>query len=760
MALRTSAFLTTLALCATPASAHPPKAQPLAARIQEITVTHNYMLGRPGHFAFTRNGDTLLFLRAEAEDARSDLWAMDLRTNQERRLLVATDLLGGGEEKLSAHERAIRERKRIKTRGFTGYRLAKDGTTVVLQLSGDVFFYEVLTGRTCRLDFGEGGAIVDPRLSPDGRKLAFVRDHDLFVMALGEPQRVKGQDISTLGGKIRALTTDGEAEHGHGVAEFVAAEEMDRYRGYWWSPDSRAILYQTTDERHLERFTIADASRPEEAAQVFGYPRPGKANAKVDLHLVDVTSGARTAVRWDADALPYLARVTWPKGGPLAILVQARDQRQQQLRTVDLDTGRTQALLTERDDAWLNLSESAPRWSKDGEHLYWAAEAAPGWTLTRHTVRRSGGAWKVQASETVLDAQSGFRKIVHIDEARGRVWFLGGEDPVQTHLLCAPLGGGAPARISPEGGEHAAVFSGDGSRVALTRATFAEMPASAVHTLADEPAALTADAGVSITAVARAPSKKPNIERVPADRAGGFHAVIVRPEDFEAGRRYPVLLYVYGGPHHNMVSDNVSRYHLHQWMADHGFVVVSLDGRGTMHRGRDFERALLGKLGDVPLEDQVAGLTALAAHYPELNLDRVGVYGWSFGGYLAAMAAIRRPDVFRVAVAGAPVADWRYYDTHYTERYMGLLGEAEAAYTHSSLLTHAARLKRPLLLVHGIADDNVYFAHTLQLADALFRSRRDFTLLPLIGSTHQVADPSVRGALYDRVIRFLGAQLW
>lgn len=726
-------------------------------------MTHNYMLGRPGHFGFTLDGRTLLFLRAEAEDARSDLWAKDVATGEERRLLSADELLGGEEEALSAQQKALRERKRVKTRGFTSFSLSKDGKHVVVELSGRVFRYDLAKGRAARLDLPEGG-IVDPRLSPDGKRLAFVRDHDLYVMRLGKVDKGKGGGLPVLRGRIRALTKGGEPKRHHGLAEFVAAEEMSRYRGYWWAPDSKRIVYQTTDERHLESFTIADASRPEMAAQVFGYPRPGKPNAKVSLHIVGVDGRGRVRVKWDADTYPYLARVTWPKKNRLSILVQARDQRSQAFLHIDTDEGTTRPLLEERDEVWLNLSSSTPRWASDGASFYWATEAPGAWTLERHTLEPGAKHPRVAKKEVVLGPQAGFRKLLAVDEARGWLWFLGGEDPVEQHLFRAPLGGGAPERLSPEEGEHTAVVAPSGAVLVLTRSTFGAPPTSALLHVEDldGPAAapFDPDAASTVTAVAKPVRVLPRIERVPPEKAAGMHAVIVRPTKFEPGQRYPVVLYVYGGPHHNSVIANVTRYHLHQWLADHGFVVVSLDGRGTMHRGRDFERALRGKFGDVPLEDQVKGLTALGEAYPELDLDRVGVYGWSFGGYLAALAVLRRPDVFKVAVAGAPVVDWRYYDTHYTERYLGLPDEAAEAYTSSSLLTYASELSRPLLLVHGIADDNVYFAHSLQLADALFRARRDFDLLPLVGLTHQVADPSVREALYDRMVRFLGAALW
>lgn len=725
-------------------------------------MTHNYLLGRPGHFGFTPDGRTLLFLRAESEDARSDLWAKDAATGEERRLLSAEDLLGGTEERLSAHEKALRERKRIKTKGFTGYALSRDGTKLVLKLSGRVFVHDLEAGTSAQVELPEG-AVSDPRLSPDGKHLAFVRDHDLFVTKLGKAKRTKQGGLPKVKGRTRALTKDGEPKHGHGVAEFIAAEEMDRYRGFWWAPDGASILYQTTDERHLEAFTIADAARPETPAQVFGYPRPGKDNAKVSLHIVGVDGRGRVEVRWDHARYPYLARVTWPERGPLCILVQARDQRSQAFLTVDPKSGKTRPLLEEADEAWLNLSNSTPRWAKDGKSFFWATEAPGAWSLVRHHVAKKGGRWRITDSEQLLGPQAGFRTLEHVDADRGVLWFSGGEDPVERHLFRAPLSGGEPHQVTRPGGEHSVRFSADGSRMVVTRATLAAGPRSVLYPVDTSQDGLPDVAGGApglVKAVAKEPRVRPRLERVPKEKAGGFHALIVRPTDFDPKRKYPVVLYVYGGPHHNTVAANASRYHLHQWMADHGFVVVSLDGRGTMHRGRDFERALLGKFGEVPLEDQVAGLSALANSYGELDMDRVGVYGWSFGGYLAALAVLRRPDVFKVAVAGAPVTDWLYYDTHYTERYLGLPEAAPEAYESSSLLTYAADLQRPLLLVHGIADDNVYFAHTLQLADALFRSKRDFELLPLVGLTHQVADPSVREALYDRMVRFLGARLW
>ncbi len=738
-----------------PTAAQTPPSRPPQGLLEEITVTQSYTLGRPGHFRFTGDAKTLLFLRAQDGQPRMDLWAKDTQTGEERVLVSAQALLAGSTEQLSAQEKALRERKRIKTRGFSSFTLSQDGRRVVLKLSGKVYLHTLKTGQTVQLPLPEG-VVMDPRLSPNAKRLAFVLNHNLHVVRL----RPGKGTVS----KTRALTEDGGPDHSHGIAEFVAAEEMSRYRGYWWSPDSRRLAYQTTDERALERFTIADAAQPESAAQVFAYPRPGKANAQVRLHIVGTDGSNRTEVKWDRERYPYLARVTWPKAGPLSILVQARDQQSQVLLTVDERTGRTQTLLKEQDPAWLNLSNSTPKWIKGAKSLLWATEKSGAWNLVRYRVRAGAGGPTLGAAKTLLNDDAGFRSLVHVDSSSKTLWFLGGPDPVESHLYRVKLSGGTPERITTEPGEHHAHFSSDGTQFVLTRTTMQRPARSTLHRVADlkgrVPPLASEVSDFEVLSRARKAALVPNVQRVPPEKAGGFHAAIIRPKGFSADKRYPVVLYVYGGPHHNTVVANASRYYLHQWMADHGFIVVCIDGRGTMHRGREFERAIREKFAEVPLADQIKGLTALGHNYPELDMDRVGVYGWSFGGYLSALAALRRPDVFKVAVAGAPVTEWLYYDTHYTERYLGLPQTSPEAYRSSSLLTYAKDLKRPLLLVHGIADDNVYFAHTLKLAEALFVNKKDFDLLPLVGATHQVSDPKVRSALYDRMVGFLGAELW
>jgi dipeptidyl-peptidase-4 len=262
-----------------------------------------------------------------------------------------------------------------------------------------------------------------------------------------------------------------------------------------------------------------------------------------------------------------------------------------------------------------------------------------------------------------------------------------------------------------------------------------------------------------LKSVAETPPFAPNIEFTVVGDEPRLHAAILRPHDFDAARRYPVIVGVYGGPHAQVVSADGRRYLLNQWLADRGFIVVAIDGRGTPGRGREWERSIKGSFVELPLADQVRGLQALGQKYPEMDLSRVGVYGWSFGGYLSAMAAMQRPDVFRVAVAGAPVVDWLDYDTHYTERYLGLPAENPNGYRKSSALTYAPQLTRPLLVIHGTADDNVYFLHSLKLCDALFRAGKEYEFLPLPGLTHMVPDPLVTKRLYGRIADYFVTHL-
>lgn len=726
-----------------------PPQSPEAGRLADITRAQSYLLGRPSHVRISSRGKWVLYLRGEAENPVLDLWGLDLDTRKNELLLSAETLLAGGSETLSEAEKAMRERQRIKTRGFTDYRWIPRSNRIVSSLDGKLYLYDLELRRSVRIELPKG-VLLTPRPSPTGEALAFVLDHDVYMVPL--PETFPEGEVYAP--EPVAITTGGTEQQPHGVAEFVAQEEMSRYDGFWWSPDGSQILYQANDDRALERFTIADAARPEKGAHTFPYPRPGKTNVDVRLFLTDLSGGTPRPIEWDRARYPYLSKVSW--SGPLLLVTQSRDQRAQVAQTVDLSSGRTHVLFEERDPAWLNIHDSTPRFSSDGTSFLWATEEGGAWRLERKYLSDDG--LSVVRREVVVPESASFGQLLDWDEDDGALWFTASPNAPEQHIFRTPDDGHAPPTPVTEGSSwNEAHVSSRAGFVAITESPVDGMPTTRIHPIEAD----GLGEALVLPHVAETPSRMPEVELVAPEQAGGFHACILRPEGFDPAKKYPVVVYVYGGPGFSVVKANASQFFVQQWIADHGFVVVSLDGRGTPRRGRDFERALREKFHEVPLDDQIAGVTALAKNYPELDLDRVGIYGWSFGGYMSALAVLRRPDFFKAGSAGAPVVDWMYYDTHYTERYLGVPeDETDPAYAQGNLLSYAEGLERPLLLLHGIADDNVYFAHSLQLADALFKAGKPFELVPLVGLTHMVNDPVMKEALFRRIVTFLGRSLW
>lgn len=701
--------------------------------LEQIASTLNFALGAPAGIWVAPDGSEVLFRRSAARSFVADLYAFDVQSGQERRVVGAEQLLGGAAENLSVEERAQRERLRLATRGITAFSSDESGARLLIPLSGRLFVLE-RRGAAPPRELKVPGPVLDARLSPDGRHVACVSQGDLYVLD------ASGQR------PWQRLTTRASDAIEHGLAEFVAQEEMSRFQGYWWSPDSRSIAYQKSDLSQVETLHISDATHPEQAPQAFRYPRVGGANAQVTLGVIELGGGRTTWVEWDRQTYPYLAAVSWQKHAPLTLVVQNRAQTEEHVLAAAAN-GTTRSLLVERDPAWLNLDPSGPPyWAPDGQSFLWSSERNGSWELE---LRGSGG----ELLRTLLPPELGYQALAGFDVQRRSAWVLASPDSRQAQVFRVPLDGSPIERVTQVEGNHALRASKQ-SGVAVLVGTEANGARHARVRRADGTVA------GELASLAEVPAALPAPEHISVQVAGRNHyAVVLRPRSFVPGRRYPVLLSVYGGPHRSYVTLDPYGYLTDQWYADGGFIVVRADGRGTPGRGRDWERAIHQRLASVPLQDQVAILQAVAAQRPELDLDRVGILGWSFGGYLAAMAVELRPDVFRAAAAGAPVTDWRDYDTHYTERYMGLLAGAEAAYDESSALVHAAKLERPLLLIHGTTDDNVYFTHSLKLSQALFRAGKPFEMLPLAGFTHMVPDPVVKRALSRRILDFFRRNL-
>lgn len=657
------------------------------------------------------DGSRVGFLRSPAgDDPVTSLWVLDVDSGTER-LVADPRAFAGAAEEPSVEERARRERAREHAEGIVAYAPDPDLRLAAFSLSGELFVVDLVDGRVRTLP--AVSPVFDPRPAPTGERIAYVSGGDLRVVSL------EGED--------RSLAEDQDPDVTWGLAEFVAAEEMGRFRGYWWSPDGRSLAVARVDNRPVGTWHITDPSDPAREPQNVRYPAAGTANAEVSLFVLSL-DGVRTEVEWDRQAFPYLVQVTWGKEDLLNVLVQARDQRRWMLLQADPDTGRTRPLLEQSDPVWLEIVPGIPAWTNDGRLVF---------------TRDEEGTRRLTIDEiAVTPVGLHVRRVVQAGD--GVVFTASEDDPTQVHLWWTS-GQAGPERLTEAPGVH----DGVGGREALVVISAGlETPGQATEVRRAGKAVAT------IGSFAEAPGLEPRVRLARLGRRELASAVLL-PSDHIPGRPLPVLLDPYGGPHSQRVLRAQDAFLQSQWFADQGFAVLVADGRGTPGRGTAWERAVHGDLATPTLEDQVDALQAAAEAYPDLDLDRVAIRGWSFGGYLAALAVLRRPDVFHAAIAGAPVTDWRLYDTHYTERYLGLPDEEGEAYRRSSLLDDAADLSRPLLLIHGLADDNVVVAHTLRLSRALLEAGRPHTVLPLSGVTHMTPQEVVAENLMLLQVAFL-----
>ncbi|MFI2376038.1 prolyl oligopeptidase family serine peptidase [Streptomyces sp. NPDC018964] len=689
--------------------------------------TLRFTLGAPRSFSVAPDGSRVVFLRSgSGTDRANSLWVLDTEGGGER---VAADphaLLGGASENLSAEERARRERSREGGAGIVGYATDTAVELASFALSGRLFTTELRVGTARELRVP--GPVIDPRPSPDGRHVAYVSRGALRVVG------AEGTDE-------RALVTPESEGVTYGLAEFVAAEEMGRSRGFWWAPESDRLLVARVDDTPVRRWWISDPAHPEREPQRVAYPAAGTPNADVRLFVIDL-DGARTEVSWDRARYPYLAHVHWSAAGAPLLLVQARDQRAALILAVDPDSGATRMVHADEDPIWLELFPGVPCWSPSGQLVRIADE---------------GGARRLAVGERPLTgAQLHIRAVLDVSDDDVLVSASAGEeasDPEIGEVHVYRVNELGVERLSREPGVHSAVRAGG---VTVLVSATPDRPGSRVQVLRDGKPTAT------VPSYAEDPGMSP---RVTLTQGGArrIPCAVLMPRDYAGDSPLPVLMDPYGGPHGQRVLAAHNPHLTSQWFADQGFAVIVADGRGTPGRSPAWEKSVRDDIAAVVVQDQVDALQALAADFP-LDLDRVAVRGWSFGGYLAALAALRRPDVFHAAVVGAPVTDLRLYDTHYQERYIGHPDEQPEVYRRNSVIDDAGLVDatgphRPMMIIHGLADDNVVVAHSLRLSSALLAAGRPHEVLPLSGVTHMTPQEEVAENLLRLQLGFLKRSL-
>jgi dipeptidyl-peptidase 4 len=661
---------------------------------------------------------------------------------------------------------------RERAAGIVAFGTDASCTMASFALAGTVYLADIRADGSGLRELSTSTPAADPRPDPTGRFVAYVSDGALRV-----------HDIRS--GEDRMLADPGGAEGiSFGLAEFIAAEEMGRTRGYWWAPDGSAILTARVDETPVQVWHIADPANPATPARAVRYPAAGTPNAIVSLYLAPL-DGELTEVQWDAGTMPYLVTGAWDSpaadsaahgddgsggsggsdgsgddgsGGddgsdgsdaqPL-IVVASRDQRDMRILAVDPATGATSLIRSDTDLAWVDIVPGVPARTAS-DRIVWTADAGGAKRLIAGTAAEHAA-----GTAEILTPDSMNVREVHSVDGDTILFSACAEDPASTSLWAA--GPAGLRQVSPAEG----MYSGQqaGGTLLLVSRTLADsrMP---VRILQAQPNG-TLDELAEIGSVAETPNLPEPRPRL--GWSGGpsrVRTAIVLPSWHEPGSgKLPVLCDPYGGPHGKRVMAAGAMYLNSQWFADQGFAVVIADGRGTPGRGPDWDREVAGDLAGPVLDDQVEALESAAEQCGDLDLSRVGIRGWSFGGYLSALALLRRPDVFHAGIAGAPPTDWRLYDTCYTERYLGHPDIEPQNYEQSSLLADAPKLTRPLLIVHGMADDNVVVAHSLRLSAALLAAGRSHSVLPLSGITHMTSREDVAENLLLLQVDFLRSAL-
>ncbi|WP_159120384.1 S9 family peptidase [Alteromonas sp. KUL150] len=694
----------------------------------------------PRSLKVSPDGQRVTFLKGKQTDyERLDLWEYHIESGQTRMLFDSNDLQSG-EEVLSDEEKARRERMRLSGSGIVSYQWSDDGKALLFPLGGDVFYHKL----------GEKGAKqlldtdafeTDIKLSPKGNYISFIRDQNLYVKHIES-------------GKETAITKEGGGNIKFGMAEFVAQEEMGRMTGYWWSPDETKIAFTKVDESPVDVITRSEIYADDIKLIEQKYPKAGTPNVLVELAIQDISSGDRTWVDLGEDKDIYFARGKWmPNSTTFTYQWQTRDQQTLELRAFDLNSKKENVLLTEKSTTWVNLHDDLYFLKEKGQFI-WASER-DGYKHLYLFDNNGKLVKQLTKGDWVVDS------VEAIDTANNRLYFSGRKDtPLESHVYSVPLEGGEISRITELGAYHSAAFSKDAS-IFIDRFSTINSPAQVSLNTAN---------GERITWLEENKVEEghplhtymdswtaPEFGDITTKDGATLKYRIYTPDSAKQNpkQKHPVIVYLYGGPHAQVVTNSWAgnRGLLFQHWVDQGYVVFTLDNRGSNYRGKGFEDPIYKKMGFIEVDDQVAGVEFLRT-LPFVDAERIGVHGHSYGGYMTLMTMFKAGDYFAAGVSGAPVTDWRLYDTHYTERYMGNPNTDDDAYTASSVFPYAKDLKGDLLIYHGMADDNVLFTHSTMLYKHLQDLAIPFETMDYPGKKHSIRGKQTGIHLYKTITNF------
>jgi len=700
-----------------------------------------------------RDGSRVTFLQGRDDNKdRLDLWEYDIAAGRSRRL-VDSALLAQYAQKLSDEELARRERQRTAAlSGILEYAIAPSGKALLFPIDGRLFQFDLTKSAAEAVSAvtPANGFATDAAYSPRGAFISYIRDQNLYV-------------YDTVRAVEQPITSDGGGAIKNGMAEFVAQEEMGRSTGYWWAPDDRHIAYARVDETPVpvtQRFEIAADNV---AAIPQRYPAAGGPNVEVRLGVADLGTGETRWIDLGGGEDFYLARVNWlPDGKTLAIQRESRDQHRLELMFADIDTGRARVVLSETSATWIELNDEISFlhdakqfiWasSRDGfEHLYL-------YDYRGRLLRRlTAGAWNIDDFRA--------RAIKAVDESRRLVYFTAtAASPVQRQLYAVSLDTKDPAtitRISLEDGVHSITMSVD-AKLYVDHFTSATQPLQAALRRADGALIAYLLENRLDDSHADAPYLKdnstPEFGTLKAADGQLLYYRLYKPRGFDPAKRYPAIVDVYGGPSVQRVLDNWTGNAFTQILTRAGYVVFQLDNRGSGFRGTAFQAPIHGRLGEIEVADQILGARWLGTQ-GFVDAERIGVWGWSYGGYMSLMLMFKAPEIFRAAVAGAPVTDWTLYDTHYTERYLGRPQDNAAGYEASSVFPYAANLRGKLLIIHGMADDNVLFLNSTKLFRKLQDLGKPFDVMVYPGAKHGLTRQHDGRHAYAMVLRYFDEAL-